>query len=138
MSFRRYPFALKCSQIPQKTFEDFFCFLFVIFFIVTHIAQKFLKCSSGPPNHPWFLLILKWQGLKFLSKTLWLLPEDSNPIFIRRSYLLSKTFLRTSLGSHETSCRFLQKWENFFWKILISYHWIADVYEIWCKLHLSA
>ena len=85
--------------------------------VITHIAQKLLKCFSGTPNLPRFLLILKWQDQKFLRKTLWLLPEDSNHIFIRRSNLLSKTFLRTCLGSHTTSCRFLRKWGKFFWKI---------------------
>ena len=66
----------------------------------THIAQKVLKYSSGAPNPPRFFLIQKCQDQKFLRNTFLTLPQDSNPIFIRRSNLLRKIVLRMYLGSH--------------------------------------
>ena len=77
--------------------------------IGSHIAQMLLRFSSGAPSHPRFLLILKWQDEKFLRKTFWTLPRDSNPIFIRRINLLRKTVPRTYLGSHGDAQPFQDK-----------------------------
>ena len=99
-SFKKINYTCKMWHSSFDRFKLFEITWFDYFrcYLSTHIAQKLLKCSSGAPNPPRFFVIQKWQDQMFLRNTFLTLPQDSNPIFNRRSNLLRKIVLRTYLG----------------------------------------